>query len=61
MGLYAKTVSNLEGVARKLDPEFNLFDQAKPLIGDLFRRQLVGAAPLQDLLKVALDRPKACP
>jgi len=55
MGLYAKTVSNLEGVARKLDPEFNLFDQAKPLIGDLFRRQLVGAAPLQDLLKVALD------
>jgi len=55
MGLYAKTVSNLEGVARKLDPEFNLFDQAKPLIGDLFRRQLVGEAPLQDLLKVALD------
>ncbi len=55
MGLYAKTVSNLEGVARKLDPDFNLFDQAKPLMGDLFQRQLIGEAPLQDLLKVALD------
>ncbi|HEY9847405.1 MAG TPA: AarF/ABC1/UbiB kinase family protein [Candidatus Caenarcaniphilales bacterium] len=55
MGLYAKTVANLEGVARKLDPDFNLFDQAKPLMADLFRRQLVGEAPLQDLLRTALD------
>lgn len=55
MGLYAKTVSNLEGVARKLDPDFNLFEVAKPLMGELFRRQLIGDTPQQDLLKVALD------
>ncbi|MGA7936033.1 MAG: AarF/ABC1/UbiB kinase family protein [Kovacikia sp.] len=55
MGLYAKTLSNLEGVARKLDPEFNLSDQIKPLMTDLFQRQLVGEAPLQALLRTALD------
>ncbi len=55
MGLYAKTLANLESLARKLDPEFNLSDQIKPLMTDLFRRQLVGEAPLQALLRTALD------
>ncbi|MBD2037349.1 AarF/ABC1/UbiB kinase family protein [Phormidium sp. FACHB-592] len=55
MGLYAKTLANLESVARKLDPDFNLADQIKPLMTDLFRRQLVGEAPLQALLRTALD------
>jgi len=55
MGLYAKTIANLEGVARKLDPEFNLIEQVKPLMADLFQRRLVGEAPLQDLLQAALD------
>lgn len=55
MGLYAKTLANLEGVARKLDPSFNLPNQIKPLMTDLFRRQLVGEAPLQALLRTALD------
>ncbi|EKQ69205.1 putative unusual protein kinase [Leptolyngbyaceae cyanobacterium JSC-12] len=55
MGLYAKTLANLEGVARKLDPNFNLPEQIKPLMTDLFQRQLVGEAPLQALLRTALD------
>jgi predicted unusual protein kinase regulating ubiquinone biosynthesis (AarF/ABC1/UbiB family) len=55
MGLYAKTLSNLEGVARTLDPDFNLIEQVKPLMTDLFRRQLIGEAPLQALLRTALD------
>jgi predicted unusual protein kinase regulating ubiquinone biosynthesis (AarF/ABC1/UbiB family) len=55
MGLYAKTLANLEGVARSLDPQFNLPDQIKPLMTDLFRRQLVGEAPVQALLRTALD------
>lgn len=55
MGLYAKTLANLEGVARVLDPQFNLPDQIKPLMTDLFRRQLVGEAPVQALLRTALD------
>jgi predicted unusual protein kinase regulating ubiquinone biosynthesis (AarF/ABC1/UbiB family) len=55
MGLYAKTLANLEGLASKLDPQFNLSEQIKPLMTDLFRRQLVGEAPLQALLRTALD------
>ncbi|MBW4647563.1 MAG: AarF/ABC1/UbiB kinase family protein [Kastovskya adunca ATA6-11-RM4] len=55
MGLYAKTLANLEGVARKLDPDFHLIEQVKPLMADLFRQRLIGQAPLQDLLRAALD------
>jgi predicted unusual protein kinase regulating ubiquinone biosynthesis (AarF/ABC1/UbiB family) len=55
MGLYAKTLANLEGIARQIDPEFSLPDQVKPLMTDLFRRQLVGEAPVQALLRTALD------
>ena len=55
MGLYAKTLANLEGVARTLDPEFNLTEQIKPLMTDLFRRQIIGEAPMQALLRTALD------
>jgi len=55
MGLYAKTLANLEGVARSFDPKINLLDQIKPLITDLFRRQLLGDNPLPTLLRTALD------
>jgi predicted unusual protein kinase regulating ubiquinone biosynthesis (AarF/ABC1/UbiB family) len=55
MGLYAKTLANLEGVARTFNPEVNLFDEIQPLITDLFRRQLFGSSPLQSLLRTALD------
>jgi ubiquinone biosynthesis protein len=55
MGLYAKTLANLEGVAHTFNPEVNLFDEVKPLITDLFRRQLLGDNPLRSLLRTALD------
>lgn len=55
MGLYAKTIANLEGSARIFDPEVNLLDEVKPLMTDLFRRQLLGDNPLQTLLRTALD------
>ncbi|MBD2441483.1 AarF/ABC1/UbiB kinase family protein [Nostoc sp. FACHB-110] len=55
MGLYAKTLANLEGVARAFNPEINLFDEVKPLMTDLFRRQLVGDNPVRSLLRTALD------
>jgi len=55
LGLYAKTLANLEGVARLVNPEINLLDEIKPLITDLFRRQLFGANPVQSLLRTALD------
>ncbi|MBD2344999.1 ABC1 kinase family protein [Anabaena subtropica] len=55
MGLYAKTIANLEGVAQTFNPEVNLFDEIQPLITDLFRRQLLGDNPVRSLLRTALD------
>jgi predicted unusual protein kinase regulating ubiquinone biosynthesis (AarF/ABC1/UbiB family) len=55
MGLYAKTLANLEGVARTFNPEVNLFDEIKPLMTDLFSRQLLGDNPVRSLLRTALD------
>ncbi len=55
MGLYAKTIANLEGAGRTFDPGINLLDEVKPLLTDLFQRQLFGDNPLQTLLRTALD------
>ena len=55
MGLYAKTLANLEGVARIFNPYFNLFEEVKPLLTELFRRQLLGDSPWRSLLRTALD------
>ncbi|BAY97552.1 hypothetical protein NIES37_14940 [Tolypothrix tenuis PCC 7101] len=55
MGLYAKTLANLEGLARGFNPELNFIDEIQPLLTDLFRRQLVGENPLRSLLRTALD------
>ncbi|MDJ0676071.1 MAG: AarF/ABC1/UbiB kinase family protein [Calothrix sp. MO_167.B42] len=55
MGLYAKTIANLEGVARTLNPELNFVDEIQPLIADLVRRQILGNSPVRSLLRTALD------
>jgi predicted unusual protein kinase regulating ubiquinone biosynthesis (AarF/ABC1/UbiB family) len=55
MGLFAKSLANLEGVARKFNPDINLLDEIKPLITDLFRRQLIGDTPFQTLFRTVLD------
>ncbi|WP_013323958.1 ABC1 kinase family protein [Gloeothece verrucosa] len=55
LGLYAKSLANLEGVARKFNPDINVFEEVKPLITDLFRRQLIGDNPIPTLLRTALD------
>ncbi|PMB40729.1 ABC transporter [Fischerella thermalis CCMEE 5330] len=55
MGLYAKTLANLEGVARLFNPELNFIDEIQPLITDLFRRHLFGKTPVRSLLRTALD------
>ncbi|MGB0560361.1 MAG: ABC1 kinase family protein [Spirulinaceae cyanobacterium] len=55
MGLYAKSLANLEGVAQGFYPEINLLDEFKPLMTDLFSRQLFGDEPLQNALRMALD------
>ena len=55
MGLYAKSLANLEGVARGFNPEVNLLEEIKPLMSDLLRRHLLGESPLNTFLRTALD------
>ncbi len=55
MGLYAKTIANLEGLARGFNPEINFLEEIKPFLTDLFRKQLVGDSPVRSLLRTALD------
>jgi ubiquinone biosynthesis protein len=55
LGLYAKSLANLEGVARNFNPELNLIDEVKPLMSDLLRHQLIGDTPLPTFLRTILD------
>ncbi|MFS8885271.1 ABC1 kinase family protein [Synechococcus sp. H70.2] len=55
LGLCAKALANLEGIARQLTPDYNLPEQIRPLMADVFRQQLLGDAPLPSLLRTALD------
>ena len=55
MGLYAKTLANLEGVTRSFYPQVNLLEEIRPLMADVFRRQLLGERPVETLLRIGLD------
>ncbi|MBD2256074.1 AarF/ABC1/UbiB kinase family protein [Pseudanabaena sp. FACHB-2040] len=55
VGLFAKSMANLEGAARQFNPKVNLLDEIKPLMSDLFRQQLVGEDPVQALLRTGLE------
>ena len=55
IGLFTKSLANLEGVARQFNPEINLIAEIRPLMADLFRQQLVGDDPLQTLLRTGLE------
>ncbi|MEG3437121.1 AarF/ABC1/UbiB kinase family protein [Pannus brasiliensis CCIBt3594] len=55
LGLYAKALANLEGTTRKFNPEINVLEEVKPLMTDIFERQLIGRNPLQTTLRTVLD------
>ncbi|MBD3883006.1 AarF/ABC1/UbiB kinase family protein [Phormidium tenue FACHB-886] len=55
IGLLTKSIANLEGTGRKFDPSINTVDEIRPLMSDLFRRQLVGEDPLRSVLRTALE------
>jgi len=55
VGLFTKSLANLEGAARQFNPGVNLIDEIRPLMADLFRQQLVGDDPLQALLRTGLE------
>jgi ubiquinone biosynthesis protein len=55
LGLCAKAIANLEGIARTLDPNFNIPNKIRPMMTEVFQRQIVGEAPLVALLRTVLD------
>jgi predicted unusual protein kinase regulating ubiquinone biosynthesis (AarF/ABC1/UbiB family) len=55
IGLFAKSLANLEGVARQFYPTVNVVTEIQPLITDMFQRQLLGNNPLQAILRTALE------
>ncbi|HIK43419.1 MAG TPA: AarF/ABC1/UbiB kinase family protein [Leptolyngbyaceae cyanobacterium M65_K2018_010] len=55
VGLFTKSLANLEGAARQFNPGVNLIDEVRPLMVDLFRQQLVGDDPIQALLRTGLE------
>ncbi|MGF1568541.1 MAG: ABC1 kinase family protein [Nodosilinea sp.] len=55
VGLFTKSLANLEGAARQFNPGVNLIEEIRPLMADLFRQQLVGDDPVQALLRTGLE------
>lgn len=55
LGLCAKALANLEGIARSLDPNFNIPNKIRPMMTEVFQRQIVGEAPMIALLRTVLD------
>lgn len=55
VGLFTKSLANLEGAARQFNPGVNLIEEVRPLMADLFRQQLVGDDPLLALLRTGLE------
>ncbi|MEM6450241.1 MAG: AarF/ABC1/UbiB kinase family protein [Cyanobacteria bacterium P01_D01_bin.105] len=55
IGLFTKSLANLEGAAQQFNPDVNLMKEIKPLMVDLFRQQLAGDDPTQLLLRTGLE------
>ncbi|MBD1918590.1 MULTISPECIES: AarF/ABC1/UbiB kinase family protein [Cyanophyceae] len=55
VGLFTKSLANLEGAVRQFNPGVNLLEEVRPLMADLFRQQMVGDDPLLALLRTGLE------
>lgn len=55
VGLFTKSLANLEGAARQFYPTVNLISEIRPLMADLFRQQMAGEDLVQTLLRTGLE------
>jgi ubiquinone biosynthesis protein len=55
IGLLTKSIANLEGTGRRFDPSVNIVNEIRPLMSDLFQRQLIGEDPMRSVLRTALE------
>jgi len=54
IGLFVKTIANVEGIARQLDPLFPFVEVARPIVERAIRQRLFGAELLQDATQSSL-------
>lgn len=55
VGLFTKSLANLEGAARQFNPQVNLISEVRPLMVDLLRQQIAGDDLTQSLLLTGLE------
>ncbi|MDB9527764.1 AarF/ABC1/UbiB kinase family protein [Oscillatoria sp. CS-180] len=55
VGLFTKSLANLEGAARQFNPQVNLLSEVRPLMADLLRQQIAGDDLAQSLLRTGLE------
>jgi predicted unusual protein kinase regulating ubiquinone biosynthesis (AarF/ABC1/UbiB family) len=55
IGLFSKSLANLEGSGRSLYPDLDLQMELAPLAADLFRYQILGENPMRSVLQTALE------
>ena len=53
--LLMKTVVMMQGVGLKLDPDFDIYEAARPFIGKLFRRMWLPSSWGPEVLRLAMD------
>ncbi len=54
IGLLVKAIANVEGIARRLDPEFDFIAIARPVVEKSLQQRLVGAQALPELARSSL-------
>jgi predicted unusual protein kinase regulating ubiquinone biosynthesis (AarF/ABC1/UbiB family) len=54
IGLFVKTIANVEGIARQLDPLFPFVEVARPIVEQAIRQRLLGSELLQDATQSSL-------
>ena len=55
IGLFAKSLANLEGTGRQFYPAINVVEEVRPLMNDMFLRQIIGDDLMQSILRTGLE------
>jgi ubiquinone biosynthesis protein len=54
VGLFAKAIANIEGIARQLDPSFAFVEVARPVVTQALQRRVIGAEVLPEVGRSSL-------
>jgi ubiquinone biosynthesis protein len=54
VGLFAKAIANVEGIARQLDPSFAFVEVARPVVTQALQQRVIGAEALPEVARSSL-------